>query len=285
MVLFVWGFNFLKGKTILKTQPYYYAIYDNVDGLQQANQVLINGLIVGQVDELTLQQENHNRILVRFSVNNNDIKIPQNSIAYISSDLMGSKSINLVLGNSLSYAIAGDTLTADLESGTMDMIKSQIGPVKDKIESLVMSLDTLAKSINVLIDEGLSNDIKSGVHNFSVTFANLEKTSADLKSIVNSEQDSFVNIINDFELIAANLTAISDSLSQISYTRLSTSLEKTINDLDSVIYDINKGEGNLGLMIKDDSLYYNVNEAVTSLQNLLEAIKKDPKKYIKVSVF
>ena len=154
MVLFIWGFNFLKGKKLFHFQPYYYAVFDNAGGIEPANQVLVSGVSVGQVDDIYLNPDNDGTVILKFSINET-IKIPENTVVSISSSLLGYSSVSLVLGNSTTVANVGDTLLSRTNMGVMNALSSQLIPLKDKVENLVMSLDTLTASLNALLDDGL----------------------------------------------------------------------------------------------------------------------------------
>ena len=77
---------------------------------------------------------------------------------------------------------------------------------------------------------------------------------------------------------------VSDSLKRIDYNRMILSLENCIAEFNALLEGINNGEGSAGLLVKDDSLYINVNETVATLQSLLDEIKANPKK-LKLSIF
>ena len=140
MALFVWGFNFLKGKSLLNNQFEFYAVYDNSKGLLPGDLVTINGMQVGTVSSLNFHPKQDGSIIVEFTTNN-DLNIPENSIAKLSSSLMGSVSINLVLGNSEKMAQNGDTLMATIDNGAMDMVTETILPLKNNLETLLLSLN------------------------------------------------------------------------------------------------------------------------------------------------
>lgn len=283
MILFVWGFNFLKGKSLLRNQLVFYSVYDNSQGLLAGDIVTINGMSVGTVNSLSFHPSRNGSIVVAFAIDN-DLNIPDNTIAKLSPSLMGSTSINLILGDSRDSAKTGDTLMAGYDKGMLSLITEQILPLKSELENLLVSLNILAVNVNSILDESLKNDIHTGVSDFAVSMQNIKVLSSDIQKLVDSDDGKLTMVVDDLENIAGNFSAVSDSLSMINYTGLVNSLEDCITEFNTMIDGINSGKGTAGQLVNNDSLYNNINNAVYTLQTILNEIKENPKK-IKLSVF
>ena len=283
MVLFVWGFNFLKGKSILRNQLEFYVIYDNVQGLLPGDLVTINGMSMGTVTSLKFIQGQKPFIIASFIVDD-DFNIPSNSVVKLTTSLMGSTSLNIILGDSEVYAQNGDTLTSGYDAGTKGMITEQIVPLKEKIETVLISLNDLTVNLNGMLNSELKEDINKGVNSFASSMDNINVISSDLKDLVDSDDGKLTITVNNLETITENFVAVSDSLKKVDYIHLVNSLENCIAEINTLIEGINNGEGSAGLLVKDDSLYRNVNSAVTTLQSFVDEIKENPKK-LKISVF
>ena len=283
MVLFVWGFNFLKGKSLLKNQFNFYAVYNNSKGLLPGDLVTINGMQVGTVSSLQFHPKQDGSIIVEFTINKN-LNIPDNSVVELSSSLMGSVSLNIKLGDSQTFAQNNDTLTASLDNGAMELITETITPLKDNLETLLISLNDLTANLNDLLNSELKDNINKGANSFATSMNNIEIISSDLQQLVDSEDGKLTLVVNNLENITEDFSVVSDSLKKIDYNHLVLSLEKTLTEFNTILEGINNGEGSAGLLVKEDSLYNNINETVATLQSLLEEIKANPKK-IKLSVF
>lgn len=283
MILFVWGFNFLKGKSILKNQLTLYAVYDNSKGLLPGDLVTINGMQVGTVSSLKFHPRQDGSVIVTFTINN-DLEMPSNTKAKLSSSLMGTVSIELILGDSRQLLQSGDTLVSQSDTGTMEMISETILPIKNNLETLLVSLNDLTNNLNDLINNELKYDLNRGVDNFANSMENIKVVSADLQQLVDSEDGKLVQVVNNLEVITEDFAVVSDSLKRIDYNRMILSLENCIAEFNALLEGINNGEGSAGLLVKDDSLYINVNETVATLQSLLDEIKANPKK-LKLSIF
>ena len=283
MILFVWGFNFLKGKSLLRNQLVFYSVYDNSQGLLAGDIVTINGMSVGTVNSLSFHPSRNGSIVVAFTIDN-DLNIPDNTIAKLSPSLMGSTSINLILGDSRDSAKTGDTLMAGYDKGMLSLITEQILPLKSELENLLVSLNILAVNVNGILNESLKDDINAGVSDFAVSMQNIKVLSSDIQKLVDSDDGKLTMVVNDLENITGNFSAVSDSLSMINYTGLVNSLEDCITEFNTMIDGINSGKGTAGQLVNNDSLYNNINNAVYTLQTILNEIKENPKK-IKLSVF
>lgn len=283
IALFVWGFNFLKGKSILRHQSNYYILCDNSQGLLPGDIITVNGMQVGTITSLKFHPSQDGSIVIDF-IMNNEINIPKNSTVKIVKSLMGYANLNLILGDSKEMAQSGDTLQCDFDAGTMGMITETIMPLKNNLESLLVSLNQLTLNLNDLLNSELKDNINKGASSFASSMDNINEISSDLQLLTDSKDGKLTMIVNDLETITGNFSTVSDSLRKIDYNHLVSSLEKCLTEFNTLMEGINNGEGSAGLLMKDDSLYYNVNETVETLQSILEEIKANPKK-IKLSVF
>ena len=283
MGLFIWGFNFLKGKSILNNQLEFHIVCENSKGLLPGDLVTLNGMQVGTVTSLKFNPNQDGTIIIDFVIDD-DLNIPDNSLVNLASSLTGSVSLDIILGDSKNYAVSGDILRSGYDNGTMGMIMETFTPLKNKLESLLASLNDLAYNLNDLLNSELKDNINKGASSFASTMDNISVISADLQLLVDKENGKLTKVVNNLETITENVGTVSDSLKKIDYNHLVVSLENCIAEFNTLIEGVNKGEGTAGLLVKDDSLYYNVNEAVSTLQTILEEIKENPKK-IKLSVF
>lgn len=283
ILLFVWGFNFLKGKSLLKNQFNFYVVYDNSKGLLPGDLVTINGMQVGTVSALDFHPSQDGSIVVEFTIGK-ELNIPDNSVVELSSSMMGAVSLNIRLGDSKTFAQNNDTLNSNIEQSTMSLITETLTPLKDNLDDLVISLNDLTTNLNDILNSEFKKNINDGANSFASSMDNIETISTDLQQLVNSEYGKLTMVVNNLETITDNFTTVSDSLMKIDYNQLVGSLENCVNEFNTLLSGINNGEGSAGLLVKNDSLYNNINETVTELQSLIEEIKANPKK-IKLSIF
>jgi phospholipid/cholesterol/gamma-HCH transport system substrate-binding protein len=88
IVLFYFGFNFVKGKNLFSPSRTYYSKFDNVDQLMPSAQVQLNGLQVGIVDKVYFVGDKSYKIIVKLLIYDDEVLIPEDSEAHIVSDLL-----------------------------------------------------------------------------------------------------------------------------------------------------------------------------------------------------
>ncbi len=299
LALFIWGFNYLKGFNLLKDQRMLYAVYDRVSGLSKANPVLINGLKVGQVSDIYFDPDFSGDIIVKITIES-QIPIPKNSIALIySSDLMGSKAINLQLGNDTAFVMDGDTLATNVEASLKEAVNQQIQPLKAKAEELILSIDSVVTVIKEIFNEKAKQNLTSSLASIEETFRNLESASYNLDQMVAAEKTRLGEIMQNLETITGtisenkenidniltNFSTLSDSLARAEIPQTFSNINRVVGDVAEIADKINRGEGTIGMLINDDKLYRDLQKSADQLQLLMEDIRLNPKRYVRFSLF
>ena len=296
--LLIWGISFLKGNNIFENSNEYYSIYKNIDGLESSAPVRINGLTVGNVTDIYFHPNSSGDIIVKFTLNN-DIKFPRNSIAKIyNSDIMGTKAVKLIYGNSNIFASAGDTLYSEIEDGLKDEVNKQVLPLKNKAEELISSIDSVMTVITTVLDKDARESLSSSLRSLNRTFSTMELAMVRLDSVIYKNDIRISNIIQNVESITTNLhnnndfiattlknfEAISDSIAKSNIKSTINNLDKSLADFDKILQKIEKGEGTIGLLLNDKEMYNNLTSASNQLDLLIEDMKKYPKRYLTFSL-
>lgn len=298
VAIFFWGFNLLKGTDILSSQRFLYAVYDRVDGLENDNKVLINGLNIGKVSRLDFIPGS-SKIVVELYIKN-DVQIPENSVAMIKgTDLLGSKAIEIILGDSPKNIDNYDTLTSRLEQSLMSQVNEQVEPLKRKALALISSIDSTMSDIQSVFDENARNNLSNTIENIKNTLANAADATSRIDTILTEGQPRIKVIMENLESISANLkdnnenvttiltnfAALSDSLGSADIPQTMRAARKAINSISMMTEKMNSGDGTIGQLMNNDSLYIELENTTSALKELLEDIQKDPKKYVKFSLF
>ncbi len=299
LILFFWGFNFLKGRHLFSSERTYYAVYKQVNGLVEANPVVINGYKVGIVNKIYFHPDGSGRLIVKFNVDN-DIRIPYNTVAKLySSDILGSRAIELVLGDSKVDAATGDTLKTQIKASLGEEVSIQMMPIKQKFENVMLSIDSVLVVIRGVFDENTRKNLALSFESIKLTIKNLEHTTYNIDTLVTTQKYKLAAIISNVESITANIKKNNDKISNIivNFSNISDTIAKakissTINNADKALGEfnmilgkVNRGEGSLGMLVNNDSLYRNLNSASDQLNQLVEDIKLNPQRYISISVF
>ena len=299
LALFVWGFNFLSGKDVFSRERTFYAVYNSVNGLNEANPVVISGFKVGQVKNIQFLPDGSGRILVEFMITNNDIKIPKNSIARLfSSDIMGSRAIEIKLGNASAEAVEGDTLKTEMGATLGEEVSVQMLPIKQKFENVMLSLDSVLVIIQSIFNENTRQNLAMSFESIKLTIQNLEHTTYNIDTLVTTQRFKLAGIISNVESISANIknnndkiTNIINNFSNISDTLAKAKIASTINnankalaEFNDILAKVNSGQGSLGMLINNDSLYKNLESSSNQLNQLIEDIKLNPQRYLHFSL-
>lgn len=299
MVLLYWGFNFLKGQDVFEDKTVVYAIYDRVEGLTAAKPIYVNGYKVGMVDDIYFHPDGSGRLVVAMNITS-EFEISKNSTAIIqSADLLGDKSVGLVLGDSPLPLESGDTLRSDIELSLTEEVNKQVAPLKSKIEKLFGSVDTVLVLLSGFLNDETQNNFTETFNSLRRSFARLENTVGTLDNTVTQSQGDIVTTFDNLEKITGNLeenseelnaiftnlNSISDSLAQVRFKETFQSLNSAMLSAEEVMQKINNGEGSAGKLINDPELYNNLNKASEQLDLLLLDIKYNPGRYIDLSLF
>ncbi|MBK9285982.1 MAG: MCE family protein [Sphingobacteriaceae bacterium] len=300
LVAFIWGVNFLKGSNIFSKKNYLYALYPKIDGLIEASPILINGFKVGQVSEISLLRINDtNKVLVKFLITS-DVQIPVKSTARsVSADLLGSKAVEIVFSSEKGYVKSGDTLFAALEPGFKQELDKRIAPIQAKAESLIGAMDSVINVVSSILNAKTRDNLDKSIEGVRKAILSLEQTAYKLDDLIGTEKAKISSILTNLNGVAAdlnksgdkikniisNLNNVSDSLAKAQLKSAIDEADKSLKQLNIMITKINQGEGTIGKLAKNDTLYYNLNKSTVDLDKLLKDLRVNPERYIHFSVF
>ncbi len=293
IILFILGFNFLRGRGVFSSDKEYITYYDNVQGLQESAVVQLKGLTVGRVSEIVLQGA---KIKVTFLLKK-EVKIPVGSVAQLASaDLIsGTKIITLDMTNSTEFIPAGGTVTGKASGGILDNLSDQVSPLGGVRQHTVISLDTLLNSVNNVINDDARRhlnssfaSLESGLDQLAALSAKLNAQSGNLAAVISNANSITGNLANSNARITntlGNLEEFSGSLRNAPVGQTLEKLQQTADQLQGIVSKINNNDGSLGMLLSDKKLYNNLSSTLGTLDTLLGDLKQHPSRYINVSVF
>lgn len=318
----IWGFQFLKGKNLLKTNYRFEVIYPDVEGLTVSSPVEINGLQVGAVSSITVNPENVRTMLVRFDIEG-EYQLPIGTKALFSAgSIVGGKKIVLDFdqlcdgtnclpdGARLEAGVRGMLATMVSKQELSDFfktIRTEIGPVMDTIMNTVMSDDP---------DNSISNSIRSletSMHNLASltsnmdrllkkSYNNLDRTIGNMAIV----SESFAKTNNDLESMITNLSKFSTQLADADIggtldktgqtmdnaTELLQELKTTVaqagtsmDNVNELMSKMSQGDGAVAKLLNDPAIYNNLEATSKHLSLLLQDLRLNPKRYVRLSVF
>lgn len=296
---FIYGFNFLKGRDLFSSQRKFYAVYNNIDGLVEANPMMVNGFKVGIVGKIVLANDTSGNVIVTLLLDN-DVKIPKNSIAkVVSSDILGSKAVELQLGSGLVYAESGDTLKSAKDDNLGESVNKIVAPLQKKASDLLSSIDSVMVVVQQVFDENARANLSKSFESIKLAITSLETTSYRLDTMVQSEKSKISNILSKVNTLATtlannsgklenvitNFSNISDSLAKANITSAINNADVALGQASDILTKINKGEGTMGMLINNDSLYRKLDKSSEDLDKLLKDLRINPERYVRISVF
>lgn len=286
ILVFIWLYNFLKGKDLFSSTAHYYVVYDKVGGLAESSPIEVNGYKVGVVQSIRFIDPQSGRLLVTLSVDKG-FKLPEHTIAEITTaTLIAGMKIQFVYGEGPGTYSNGDTIPGRLAESIISRLENELVPLKNKVTDLISVVDSIVGSINDVMDPQFRTNLRSGVASLSNTARNIEE--AQLK-------ETLENINRFTQMLAENsekLTSTFNSLETIADTLAAADIYNSINKLKSslekaavLIENLNEGQGTAGQLMTNDSLYKNLSSSLESLNLLLLDMKANPKRYVHFSLF
>ena len=289
--LIYFGMNFLKGINVLNNGKILHAYYEDVAGLSEGNSITVNGYKIGTITEIKFDNKRDNQLRVDLNIQN-DIRIAKNSVAKIVSlDLMGTKGISLVLGDSTEFVSTGDELMSSIESSLQDEVNAQILPLKMKTEELIGSIDSVMTVITSVLNKDARESLSKSLISLDQTFSTLSETMKVIDKMVNENKENVNVTLTNFASISENLNHSNKEIKNILYnfSSISDSLVKadiltSVNKIDMIINSINNEEGSLGKLVKNKSIYENLEAVTRELEELIKDMKLNPERYVNFSI-
>lgn len=297
VALLILGFNFLKGKKLWSKDTMITGKYGNVQGLQNSNPVIINGLQVGTVYKITTEKDMR-EILVDLNITK-DIDIPKNSIAIIKSNPLGTTSVEIKLGDAVENLKDKDIILTETSGGIFDDVLKKVDPVLYEVRKAVSNVDTLLNSFNTILDPRAKGNIAEVLANLNIVTASMVSSTASLNGLLNTQTGALAKSLNNVNSITGNFAANNEKINhvmtnldkttskfaELNVKKTLDTLDRAINDLKNMIGKFDNNNGTLGKLLNDPSLYKNLASSGNKLNLLLDDIRVNPKRYISISVF
>jgi phospholipid/cholesterol/gamma-HCH transport system substrate-binding protein len=284
ILLFIWGYSFLKGKDLFNNYKTFFVEYSNVEGLAPSAAVTINGLVIGKVKTITISELGN--LLVELQLNT-DFPISKTSMATIyDGSLIGGKQI-AIHPNFKDKTIAenGDYLAGNIEAGLMTSLGDKAGPVVAKVDKLMTSADQLITGFNSVLDAKGQENLKKTLAELSETMAQFHKVSLNANSILDENKGQLKGVVSNFNKVSSDFSKISDSLNKADLGKTVRNLNTALGKVDGLMRDLDSGKGTMGKLLKDEALYKNLEKTSKELELLLQDVRLNPTRYVNVSVF
>ncbi len=285
ILLFIFGFNFLKGTSIIDRQKTVYAIYDEVDGLLVGANVMINGLSIGNVTELDFLP-NSTKILVTLKVKDK-LNFSSNSIASIyETGVLGGLAISIEpIFDRQSILQTGDTLRSSVRPGLTELINRQIEPLSRQLQSTITSIDSIFTGASNVLNVETQENIKESIEVLTSAINAVNNSATIIENTLTEKQSIINNTLDNIESITTNFAEVSNEFNNFPLNDILSNLENSLDGINSLVNNINSDNSSFGRLINSDEVYINLNSSIENLNLLINDIKTNPKKYVHFSIF
>ena len=280
--LFIVMINYLKSNDIFVSDRSFFAIYDDVEGVSTGTPVTISGFNVGSVQDISFYGDDA-KLLLKFRVEN-DFEFSSNSIAQIyETGLIGGKALAIIPVNGKNLAISGDTLQSDIAPGLTELVNDKLSPLQEKIESMVVSADSLLIAVNSVFDIETKQNLTTSIENFSATIQSAKKSVDVLEEVLGNNENRLNSIIVNADQSLKNFSNLSENFDELDL--VIENLSKSSSNINSITSEIKAGDGLVNKVVYDEGFVKSLDEISSNINLLLEDLRMNPKRYVHFSLF
>lgn len=285
ILLFIWGYSFLKGRDLFTNYKTFYVEYESVEGLAASAPVTLNGLVIGKVNSITIN-ENTGILLVELQLKT-DFPISKSSTASIyEPGFIGGKQIAINPNfNDKTLAVDGQKLVGTTKLGLTDKVGDKLAPLQEKLEKVMANTDKLLSGINNVLDKNGQENLKVSLAELSKTIEQFHKTTISVNALLDDNKAQIKGAVTNFNKITGDFSKISDSLSKADLGKTVKNLNKTLARVDGIMSGLESGKGSMGKLLNDEAFYQNIKATTKELELLLQDIRLSPTRYVNVSLF
>ena len=298
ITLIILGFNFLKGKTIFKSGTFIYAKYADTKGLIVSNPVFVNGYQVGTIFDIENNSADLSQIVVSIKLNK-IYQIPNNSVATIQDNPLGTNSISIVLGNSKQFLKSEDTITTAPAASLLGDLMNTLSPLGEQTKQTITELQKVLNNINTVLNDKNKSNFEVILTNLTTTTDNLNKSMESIESMLQKQNGSIAQTANNLNSFTRNLSdnnkKINDIISNLDESTKQikdADLEKTIKEIHAamkelsiMLHNLNNGDGAVAKILNDKEVYQQLQGTIKSINTLVDDVKAHPKRYVNISIF
>lgn len=280
--LFIVMINYLKSNDIFVSDRSFFAIYEDVEGVSTGTPVTISGFNVGSVQDISFYGDDA-KLLLKFRVEN-DFEFSSNSIAQIyETGLIGGKALAIIPVNGKNLAISGDTLQSDIAPGLTELVNDKLSPLQEKIESMVVSADSLLIAVNSVFDLETKQNLTSSIKNFSATIESAKKSVDVLEEVLGNNENRLNSIIVNADQSLKNFSNLSENFDELDL--VIENLSKSSTNINSITSEIKAGNGLVNKVVYDEMFVESLDQISSNINLLLEDLRMNPKRYVHFSLF
>lgn len=278
LVVLFYGLNFLKGLSIFSSEKIYYIKFKDVSGLSQSSPIYANGFRVGVVKEVIFDYSNPESVKVAVDVDK-QLSMPEGTSAEIVSDVLGNVQVNLLIGDNKGRQLEpGAVIEGEINEGALGQVKKMI----PTIEKMLPKLDSIMTNLNVLLTDPA---VAQSLHNVETVTANLTTSTRQLNMLMGQLNRDVPAMTQRAGRLMDNANMVAENLTKVDVEQTMRKVNATLDNVQQFTEQLNSNNGSLGLLMRDQSLYNNLNSTIQSADSLLINLRENPKRYVHFSLF
>jgi phospholipid/cholesterol/gamma-HCH transport system substrate-binding protein len=288
-VLFIWGMFYMMGNPVLSGGMQVVMAMDHGAGLKRGDRVQLNGVTVGSVRSVELEPSR--RVLVELRLDDN-VTLAADTRGIVRGDLFGAHTVDLLPGDALVRLHKGDTIRGSAAVELADLVADLGG----RATSVLSGAESL-------LSPQVTSDVEATAAVLPASAAELQKSMEEMRLFMTSlrrfaetvEQAdapaAMTRVLAELENSARTLGESMDrTMTTVDRTMATmdqslTTMDRSLEALATVLEKIERGDGTLGMLVNDESLYRDLHDAVKEVRMLTEDIRERPGRYINVRIF
>lgn len=280
IALFIFGFNYLKGKNLFESTDVYYTVFD-YNALTSASTVTVNGNDVGKIKDIKYDY-NTGKTIVSFSVNEKFKFAKSSKVRMYETGLMGGNGLTIINSYEGEIAKYGDTLRSEVEPGLITSLTKNFSGISDNLDVTLKSTDSLINNLNRIVVDDSEEGLKRTIAELNATLKGFKQLSYSANGLISKNDENIAAILENFKTSSENLSVLTTELKDANLGNTVETLNKTLASLNAVVASLESGQGSMGKLLKDEALYNNLKGASKEMEELLRDIKLHPKRYFRI---
>ena len=278
--LFIFGYNYLKGQNLFEPKNIYYTEFD-YNALSSSSVVTVKGNTVGKIQDIIYDFKT-GKTRIAFSVND-QLKFSVNSkIRLYETGLMGGNALAVIISNDGELAKPGDVLESEIQVGLITSLSKNFSGLSTDLNATLKSTDTLLTNINKIVIDESDAGLKRTIAELNATLKSFKNLANSLNGVVSENDKNITTILDNFKTSSNDLAVMTSELKEANVGNTVQSLNETLTKINVLLAGVNNGEGSMGKLLKDETLYQNLEGATKEMEALLKDIKLHPKRYFRI---
>ncbi|WP_394759687.1 MlaD family protein [Flavobacterium sp.] len=285
ILLFIWGYSFLKGQNLFNSHKKLFVEYENVEGLATSAPVTVSGKVIGKVNSIVLNT--NGKLLVELQIDDDQFPISKTSMAQIyEPGVIAGKQIAIIPNyKDTNLTVDGDKLLSGIKLGLTDALGQKLEPLQVRLDKVLANADALISNINTVLDAQTQANLKTAIAELNKTMSNFSKVSKNVDDILVENKVKLGSAVANLDKTTQNFAKISSDLDKANLGATVKNLEATLDNVNKIMTNLESGKGTMGKLLKDDAMYNNLSKASKELELLLQDVRLHPTRYVNVSLF